>query len=236
MSAVDRLFFGNYDSGNKLFLDEEESRHCKVLRKMPGDKLDVIDGKGGLMNCVLKSYSGRTVELEVIGTQLMPRQRNYRLHLFIAPTKQNERTEWMLEKAIEAGLDEISFIASEHSERTKLNLQRLERIAVSAIKQSAQYYLPKINPLTNLKDIEPDGSVFIAHCREDNSKTKLKDALLKLNHQKEISIFIGPEGDFSESEISRLTSKGAIPVSLGNTRLRTETAGVYAAMVLNALL
>lgn len=236
MSSVDRLFFGNYDSVNKLFLDDEESRHCKVLRKMPGDKLDVIDGKGNLMNCLLKSYTGKNVELEVTGTKLMPPQRSYRLHLYVAPTKQNERTEWMLEKAIEAGLDEISFMTSEHSERTKLNLQRMERIAVSAIKQSGQFYLPKINPLTNFTDIEPAGIVLIAHCREDSSKIKLKDALLKLNDQREISVIIGPEGDFSESEISLLKSKGAIPVSLGNTRLRTETAGVYAAMVLNALL
>ncbi len=230
-----QLFYSKQYNDKILIFDKEETRHCKVLRKSPGDILAVIDGMGYLMKCRLNAYKGEETNLEILESTLMSRQRNYRLHLYIAPTKQNDRIEWMLEKAVELGLDEITFIAGEHSERVRLNMNRLEKIAISAIKQSVQYYLPIINPITELKDITPSGTVLLAHCRADMPRKGISEVLHNIN-VKDVSVLIGPEGDFSVDEIGNLISKGAVPVSLGNTRLRTETAGVYISALMNAIL
>lgn len=229
-----QLFFTSNTDGNKAFLDAEETRHCKVLRKKEGDKLQVIDGKGQLMECSVLAFKKDLTELEILHSDLHPRQRPYYFHLYIAPTKQNERMEWMLEKCIEAGLDEITFIETRHSEKTRINMARLEKIAISAIKQSGQYYLPGINPLTDLDKIPVSKDFLVAHCGQ-GEKSSLMKAVHPIGKDTYISIMIGPEGDFSEQEVKELLEKGARPVSLGNSRLRTETAGLYCSVMLNGL-
>ena len=229
-----QLFFCDNLQGPTAILNEEESRHCKVLRKQIGDEVYVIDGLGALALCRITKIQGKEMLLELINLERLKKSRDYYFHLFIAPTKQNDRIEWMFEKAVEAGLDEITFIETEHSEKNRVNISRLERIALSAIKQSAQFYLPKINPLVKLSSISLDGNYMAAHCRDDAEKIGLVEALGKSKNIKSFSILIGPEGDFSPAEIQRFEQKNVLPISLGNNRLRTETAGLYCAMVLNA--
>jgi 16S rRNA (uracil1498-N3)-methyltransferase len=142
----------------------------------------------------------------------------------------------MFEKAVEAGLDEITFIETEHSEKNRINISRLDRIALSAVKQSAQFYLPKINPLVKLNAIQFDDTFLVTHCNEDETKVSLVDAIRSHKQNTTISILIGPEGDFSNAEIEKILQKNVRAISLGNNRLRTETAGLYCAMVLNASL
>jgi 16S rRNA (uracil1498-N3)-methyltransferase len=231
-----QLFFCENLQGSTVVLNEEESRHCKVLRKQIGDEILVIDGQGTIANCRILKFQGKELHLDLLKSEKKDRSRNYYFHLYIAPTKQNDRIEWMFEKAVEAGLDEITFIETEHSEKNRINISRLERIALSAIKQSAQFYLPKINPLVKLNTIQFDGSFLLAHCSEEEMKIGLIEALHSGNQTKKISILIGPEGDFSSGEIQNFRQKNLRSISLGNNRLRTETAGLYCAMVLNASL
>jgi 16S rRNA (uracil1498-N3)-methyltransferase len=227
-----QLFYSAHTDGDKAFLDAEETRHCKVLRKNVGDKVQVINGKGLLLDCSILELKKESGVLQINKQNHFERQRPYYFHLYIAPTKQNERMEWMLEKAIEAGLDEISFIETEHSEKTRVNIGRLEKIAISAVKQSGQFYLPRINPLLPLTKIQTDGLTLLAHCGKGN-KIPFRNALESLTGK--ISVLVGPEGDFSDREIVDLIKSGAQPISLGNTRLRTETAGLYCAILLNGL-
>jgi 16S rRNA (uracil1498-N3)-methyltransferase len=229
-----QLFFTSHTEGNKAFLDAEETRHCKVLRKNAGDVLQVLDGKGLLMECRITAIRKDSAELEMLHSSLHPRQRPYYFHLYIAPTKQNERMEWMLEKCIEAGLDEITFIGTGHSEKTRINMPRLEKIAVSALKQSGQYYLPKINPLTGLDEIQVTAGFLVAHCGP-GEKASLMHAVHPLNNDSRVSVMIGPEGDFSDQEVKSFLEKGARAISLGKSRLRTETAGLYCSVMLNGL-
>jgi 16S rRNA (uracil1498-N3)-methyltransferase len=229
-----QLFFTSQTDGNNAFLDAEETRHLKVLRKNVGDAIQVIDGKGLLLDCVISRIGKDSTDLDIKKQARQQRPRKYYFHLYVAPTKQNERMEWMLEKAVEAGLDEITFLETEHSEKTRINMGRLQKIAVSAIKQSGQYYLPLIHPLIKLDQVPVDDHTFIAYCGVAE-KAGLKDAILPLKENAVISILIGPEGDFSEKEANDMMHKGARGISLGNSRLRTETAALYCAIMLDNL-
>jgi len=229
-----QLFYSNQTSGNQAFLDAEETRHCKVLRKNEGDTIQVINGLGHLMDCKIIHLKKDSAELEILNEILYQRSRTYYFHLYIAPTKNNERIEWMLEKAIEAGLDEITFIETAHSEKNRINLSRLQKIAVSAMKQSGQYYLPLINPMIRLAQVQIDAQTLLAHCGPGMKKS-LMDAVYPIKENSNISILIGPEGDFSGAEVADMLQKGASVISLGNSRLRTETAGLYCAIMLNGL-
>lgn len=231
-----QLFFCDNLQGATAVLNEEESRHCKVLRKQIGDEILVIDGKGTLATCRIVKSQGKELYLDILHSEKKSKTRNYYFHLYIAPTKQNDRIEWMFEKAVEAGLDEITFIETEHSEKNRINISRLDRIALSAVKQSAQFYLPKINPLVKLNAIHFDDTFLLAHCSEDATKVGLVEAIRSHKQNTIISILIGPEGDFSNAEIEKFLQKNVQAISLGNNRLRTETAGLYCAMVLNASL
>lgn len=230
-----QLFYTDSINGNIAVLSEEETRHCVVLRKTSGDEIMICNGKGYLFRSLITGISGKQIQLQILETVSRPPLRNYHLHLYIAPTKQNERMEWMLEKAIEAGLDEITFIDCAHSEKSRINMGRLHKIAVSAMKQSGNLHLPLIHPLTPIRELTFNGNVLIAHCRADSEKMYLKDAVKGCSASDRFSVLIGPEGDFSESEVQMLKSKGAIAIALGNSRLRTETAGLYCAIALNAL-
>ncbi len=207
--------------------DKEESKHIiKVLRKKDGDILHVTNGLGYLFTTqiTLASEKNCTVKITAIALQ---EPLNYQLHLAVAPTKMNDRFEWFLEKATEIGIAEITPVLCDHAERKHINLERLEKVIVSAMKQSNQCYLPKIHPFTPFTAFvkaERTGQLFVAHC-EDTERASLKEKLI-LNQQ--TTILIGPEGDFSSAEIQLALQQKYQPVTLGSTRLRTETAALAA--------
>ena len=205
--------------------DREESKHIvKVLRKTEGQNIYITDGRGSLYTSVITLASEKkcTVKITDIKTQ---EKNNFYIHLVVAPTKMNDRYEWFLEKATEVGVDEITPIICDNSERKVIKTERFDKIIQSAMKQSNQFYMPKLNEPITFKQfmaLDLDGDLFIAHCEERNKKL-LRDAF-EIN--KKYTLLIGPEGDFSTKEIDTALSKNFIPVSLGHTRLRTETAAV----------
>lgn len=207
--------------------DKEESKHIiKVLRKKDGDILHVTNGLGYLFTTqiTLASEKNCTVKITAIALQ---EPLGYQLHLAVAPTKMNDRFEWFLEKATEIGIAEITPVLCDHAERKHINLERLEKVIVSAMKQSNQCYLPKIHPFTPFTAFvkaERTGQLFVAHC-EETERYSLKS---KLNPNQQTTILIGPEGDFSSSEIQLALTQNFQPVTLGLTRLRTETAALAA--------
>jgi 16S rRNA (uracil1498-N3)-methyltransferase len=222
------FYFKNIDSQSKSFsFDKEESKHIsKVLRKKEGDILFVTNGLGYLFKTEISvaSDSKCTVEIVSINQSVQPK---CQLHLAVAPTKMNDRYEWFLEKVTEIGVQEITPIICDHSERKIIKTERLDKILLSAMKQSNQLFLPILNePLTFKEFMKKSisGQKFIAHCEETNKKT-LKEAL---QSNQNCTVLIGPEGDFSLKEIEIAFENKYIPVSLGHTRLRTETAAIVA--------
>ena len=208
-------------------LTSEESWHCaKVLRKKTGDKIQLIDGIGNFYEGVLEIVSDKKCTANLTSGPILQEKRNYYFHLAIAPTKQIDRIEWMIEKAVEIGIDEISFISCKNSERTVIKIDRIIKIVESAVKQSLQAYLPKINDLTSFKEIinskEADQKL-IAHCYNEE-KNDLKQMEFK---NKSTLVLIGPEGDFSMDEVDIALKNNFKAVSFGSNRLRTETAGLY---------
>ena len=213
---------------------EDESKHIiKVLRKKEGAILKITNGKGYLFNAKILDANPKKCKVE-ISTAEKTVAPLHKLHIAVAPTKMNDRLEWFLEKATEIGIHEITPILCDHSERKVIKPERLEKVIQSAMKQSLQTYLPKLNPLTTYKDFLENASAdvkFIAHC-EENKKVELKT---RLAANKDVIILIGPEGDFSSKEIQLSHTKGYIPVSLGKNRLRTETAAIYACTIVSII-
>lgn len=212
-----------------ISFDKAESKHmAKVLRKKEGDTIHVTNGLGSLFTCVLEQVNEKECLAKVVQTR-QDQPRPYVLHMAVAPTKTNDRYEWFLEKATEIGIDEITPVLCKHSERKNIRVDRYEKIIESALKQSLQTHLPKINPLTPISDVLTKAAdydfVFIAHCEEDTRKLSLKEALIP---GKRYLILIGPEGDFSSKEIEMARKHHWQEVHLGNTRLRTETAAIVA--------
>jgi len=207
--------------------DKEESKHIiKVLRKKAVDIIHITNGKGNLFHSEITLESEKKCEVKIVKKEDFEAQ-NYHLHIAIAPTKMNDRLEWFLEKATEIGINEISPIICDHSERKVYKIDRAEKIIQAAMKQSNQFYLPQMNEPISFNSFikkETDALKFIAHCEEDK-KELFKNSI---QPNQKILILIGPEGDFSTKEISLALKNNFIPVSLGNTRLRTETAGVVA--------
>lgn len=212
--------------------DKEESKHIvRVLRKKENDIIHITNGKGFLFECEIISALEKKCEVKIMGSEFF-NPVDYHLHLAVAPTKMNDRYEWFLEKATEIGIQEITPIICDNSERKEVKTERFEKILLSAMKQSLQYYLPKLNPTISFSDFiktNKEGQLYIAHCEETDKKELAKEVKSK----GKITILIGPEGDFSQKEINLALTNGYIPVSLGNTRLRTETAGVYASAVVS---
>jgi 16S rRNA (uracil1498-N3)-methyltransferase len=213
----------------QLTFDKTESRHIvRVLRKKEGDLVFITNGLGYLFTAKIILANDKKCLVEIIESENKPATKNYYLHIAIAPTKLNDRFEWFLEKATEIGIDEITPIICEHSERKVVKMKRMEKIIHAAAKQSLKFNFPKINEPTSFqKFIETsfEGKKLIAHC-EDTAKNSLKSILQK---KEKTTILIGPEGDFSTNEIQQSLEHNYIPVSLGESRLRTETAGVVAA-------
>jgi len=215
------------ENAEEIIFDKKESKHIiKVLRKTINDNLLITNGKGFLFKAEIFSANPNKCIAKIIEkTHFKPSE--YSLHIAIAPTKRNDRFEWFLEKSTELGIDKITPIFCDHSERKKINLERFERIIQSAMKQSLQYYLPKLeNPLSFEEFISQDfkAEKFIAHC-ENTKKDYLKN---KVKPKTEILILIGPEGDFSSEEIKKANVAGFENISLGKNRLRTETAAIAA--------
>lgn len=215
------------ETTDNFIFNKEESKHIvKVLRKSVGDILHITNGKGWLFDAEIIISDIKKCQASIIN-KAKQTKKNYTLHLVVAPTKMNDRFEWFLEKATEIGVDMITPILCNNSERKVIKIERFEKILQSAMKQSLQCYLPKINELISFKsfiDKEFDGQLFIAHC-EDSGRKSLKELLQK---NTDVTILIGPEGDFSVKEIEMALLRNFIPVTLGNTRLRTETAAISA--------
>ena len=205
----------------------EESRHIlRVMRKKVGDTVHITNGKGVIFVGEIADPSLQSCEVKITDYEKSI-EPMYTLHMAVAPTKNIDRFEWFLEKATEIGVDEITPVICEHSERKVLKHHRLEKIIQSAMKQSLRPYLPKLNEAVSLKDFldnNPKGLKFIAHCQE-GEKVELKR---RVAPDKDILVLIGPEGDFSRTEIDLAIEKGFWPVSLGDFRLRTETAAILA--------
>lgn len=220
-----QLFYCPELLNDASFLSNEESSHCfKVLRKKVGDHIHLIDGVGGFYEAEITIASQKKVIFNVI-KKWNHLKRPYSLHIAIAPTKNNDRFEWFLEKATEIGIDEVTPIICEHSERKIIKNERMEKIILSAAKQSLKSKLPKINKVTTFNDFmykNHSSHCFIAHCLPSQKK-KLKNEVVS-----ESTILIGPEGDFSTLEVEVALKNNFIPISLGSSRLRTETAAVIA--------
>lgn len=214
---------------SKVIFDKEESRHIgKVLRKKVGDELFTTNGQGYIFKVKLEDMSPKRCVASILtSSHIAPI--DYHLHIAIAPTKLNDRFEWFLEKATEIGVSEITPILCDHSERTVIKLERYEKIVQSAMKQSLSSYLPKLNNTVSFREFlqskkNSKAIKCIAHC-EETQKQSFKDLL---RSQSDVIICIGPEGDFSSQEITMAQGNSFQPVSLGNSRLRTETAAVVA--------
>ena len=217
---------------NEIFLSTQESKHAtKVLRKKEGDILNFTDGKGNFYKAEITLADSRKCRLQIVSSEQKEKQHNYHLHIAIAPTKNMDRFEWFLEKATEIGIDEITPIICSRSERKVIKTERCNKILLSAMKQSLKFHLPKLNEAISLTDFlksNLDGAKYIAHC-EKSDKLELKNEKL----EEKTLILIGPEGDFSPPEIEMALQNNLKAVSLGTSRLRTETAGIVAVHTIN---
>jgi 16S rRNA (uracil1498-N3)-methyltransferase len=222
-------------ASSTYYLNEEESKHCvRVLRLQMGDKVQLIDGKGSFYTAVIIDTHPKRTQLQIISAQNDFHKRNHYLHIAIAPTKNIERLEWFLEKATEIGIDEISLIICQRSERKEAKAERLNKIITSAIKQSIKAWHPVLNePTAFAKLISAPfiGQKFIAHC-ESGDRFTLKD---KLKPFGKYLILIGPEGDFTPKEIDDALNNDFKAITLGESRLRTETAALEACFEVNFL-
>jgi 16S rRNA (uracil1498-N3)-methyltransferase len=224
-------WFYKLDIGlNRFTTSPEESKHIsRVLRMVPGDEAVFTDGQGKKVTAELLDNHPRQCRFTVIDQNILPKPRNFHLHIAVAPTKNISRLEWFLEKATEIGIDEITPLQCDHSERIRIKSERFDKIVVSALKQSRQVWMPKINELTGLSEllragISKDTQKLIAYVSHDHDHL-LKEVYTAGN---DALILIGPEGDFSESEIKTAIQQGFRPISLGQNRLRTETAALVA--------
>lgn len=231
-----QLFYIPAITGDSATLDETESKHAvKVLRMNEGTRVNIVDGKGSFYEAEISDAHPKQCRLSVLEVHKEASRKNYRLHIAIAPTKNNARFEWFLEKATEIGIDEITPLLSEHSERKTVKTERFEKILVSAMKQSQKAFLPQLNELVSFSDFIQnisENEKFIAHCN-DGEKPRLKNVLKKGEN---VLILIGPEGDFSVDEVAAAKETGFREISIGDERLRTETAGIVACHTINLVL
>ena len=229
------IFFEENLQNALVELSPEESRHCtKVLRLKAGDEIGFVDGKGLFARARLVEVNAKSTTAAITQRELQSK-RNFHLHIAVAPTKSIDRFEWFLEKATECGIEEITPIICAQSERKVIKPERLNKIIVAAMKQSQRAWLPRLNDVVKFKDFvksySSDTPSFIAHC-DEGAKNPLRDAY---QPGKDVLIMIGPEGDFSPEEVQLARDKGIQAISLGQNRLRTETAALVACMEVNFL-
>lgn len=228
-----QLFYNpniNLDTEQFTFPTDESKHIVKVLRKKTGDTLQITNGRGDMFVAEILFPDHKKCTAFVI-EKIYHAPKGYHLHMVVAPTKLNDRFEWFLEKATEIGVDEITPIICDHSERKIIKKDRMEKVIQSAMKQSLQAYLPILNETVTLKEFlnnTLNGDLYIAHCEEDD-KTELFN---RIRPKTPAIVLIGPEGDFSSSEIELALEKGFLPVALGKNRLRTETAAIVACTTL----
>lgn len=219
-------FYSTEISSAQCILSDDEAQHCvKVLRQKIGDEIEVLDGKGKKFLCRIVEIKRNEVRAEIFKTQ--EQKQTYSLHLAVAPMKQHEKLEWLIEKATEIGITEFTPLICVHSERKTIKKKRLERIAVSAMKQSLRFFLPKINQEISFLDFISSVKASqkrIAYCGEEFSKIEIS----QINPSNDSLICIGPEGDFTKEEVEESLTKNFQCVSLGENRLRSETAALVA--------
>ncbi|PCI95065.1 MAG: 16S rRNA (uracil(1498)-N(3))-methyltransferase [Flavobacteriales bacterium] len=230
-----KLFYTPDITNEKSYtLSESESKHAvRVLRLKEDDSLTLIDGRGTFYNALIVNDNPKKCEVEISKTTKENNTKPY-LHIAIAPTKNNDRTEWFIEKCTEIGINQITPVLCKHSERKNIKLERFVKTAVSAMKQSLKASLPKINDLTSFNKIvnHPfEGKKYIAHCYDEN-QLHFKSIYKKGENS---LVLIGPEGDFSKEEVKLAIEKGFVPITFGESRLRTETAGIVACTTFNLI-
>lgn len=223
------------DAAHAHELPADEASHAvKVLRLTAGDEMMLMDGQGNFYRAVVIVASNHHCMYDIQETQPQERPWQGHIHLAIAPTKLMDRTEWMVEKAVEIGVDEMTFLDCQFSERREVKTQRLEKIAVSAMKQSRKAWKTEIHEMTSFNDFittPRSGYQYIAHCYEEVERSFLFEQMKTLAPTEDVTILIGPEGDFSIDEVRNAIGKGYQSVHLGSSRLRTETAGLSAVMM-----
>lgn len=222
-----KLFFGEINNGQAIINDEEQQHIVKVLRMKNGEEIHVTDGKGSLASGTL-IIEGKKANITVSEIKTDYPDFSPKLHIAIAPTKNIDRIEFFVEKAVEMGISEITILQTEKTERKNINIDKLRKQAVAASKQSLRFHFPIINDSVKLQDFLKNinsSTTFVAHCHENLERIELQ----KIPKSEEITFLIGPEGDFSEKEINYLSDQKVRAVSLGSQRLRTETAGIFVA-------
>ena len=224
------------DAANQTELPAEEAMHAwRVLRLKGGDEIFLMDGVGNFYRAQVTIAATRNCYYEILEQLPQERQWQGKVHLAIAPTKMLDRIEWMIEKATEVGVDEVSFLNCQFSERRLMKTTRLDKIAVSAVKQSHKAWKPVLNEMASFKSFiaQPiEGRKFIAHCYEEVPRSYLFDELRNSSNTEDATVLIGPEGDFSIDEVKKAVEAGWKSVHLGKSRLRTETAGLTAVMMM----
>jgi len=224
-----QIFYAPGISGDTYFLDEKESKHCiRVLRMGKGTPVKLIDGKGNLYQGIISDADPKRCRIELKTVTKDFEKRQWRLHIAISPLKNPERFEWFVEKSVEIGVDEITPIICKLTEKQSIKSERINNIVISAMKQSLKAHLPVVNQVTTFTDFISDdlkGKKLIAHCHDSQAKSSVSSLVSRGD---DVVIMIGPEGDFSTDEIKAAAVKGFREVHLGNSRLRTETAGIAA--------
>ena len=232
-----RFFYVERATATDCLPDEETNHALKVLRLKAGDKVFLMDGEGSFHRAEIVDAKSKRCQYRIV--ESLPQQKTWtnKLHLAIAPTKMMERMEWLAEKATEVGFDELSFLRCTFSERKVIRKDRIDKIVVSAMKQSRKPWRPVVNEIVSFKKFLAEdfsGKRYIAHCYDEIERKNFFDILSteKFDKDEEITVLIGPEGDFSIDEVKQAVSNGYVSVSLGESRLRTETAGLAAVMMM----
>lgn len=229
-------FFYVPDAEKLTELPAEEANHAiKVLRLKEGDELMLMDGQGSFYRAEVTLVSNHHCMYRIVDRQPQQPQWEGRVHLAIAPTKMSDRIEWLAEKATEVGLDELSFLNCQFSERRNLKTERIKKIVVAAVKQSHKAWMPVVNELEPFRQFisrQSSGHRYIAHCYNEVPRVNLFDELCRLDASEDALVLVGPEGDFSIDEVRYAVSQGFVSVDLGKSRLRTETAGLSAVMMM----
>lgn len=225
------IYYSTYIRDLLILLKDDEHRHCsKVTRRSVGDKIYVTDGHGHLYHCIIEHMDRHETSLTICDKEVLEPP-SYRLGIAIAPTKNNTRLEWFIEKATEIGISDIYPIITNRGEKKNIKIDRLEKILISAMKQSKNLYKPTIHPIMDLDALLKQSEVYdlkcVAHCAD--VEKHLSRSIT--THTKSVLVAIGPEGDFTGPEIDLLTQNNFVEVNLGKSRLRTETAGIVAAQI-----
>ncbi len=230
-----QFFYSDHVFSDTIILPEDEAHHVlKVLRKNQGDTILVVDGKGGWYKTVLETDKIQNCKLNIVDRKYEFGKPNYYIHIAMAPPKSHDRAEWFVEKAVEIGIQEISFVLTQYSERSNIKMNRLNSRAVSSMKQSLKAYLPQINDMLTISDfveICSNSEKYVGYLKDDKANFILKRAKPGNNY----CVLIGPEGDFIPEEIDLVQNCDFQTMSLGKSRLRTETAGLAACHILNII-